>query len=469
MSASAPLGRPVQPPGLRLVTPLGGSPVTPSLAELLRTHRTRIGLTQQQLADFSTVSVRAIRDMENGVTLCPRRETVQLLARSLRLDDAAREDLSLAAGVAAPAAPTGPGVGVVRAGALLGRDRERAELADWFSRGAEPVLTVVGLPGVGKTRLVLELAGAVGHDGSRVLWPGWGGDDGGGADLPDRLVEAAVAELTTAAGGRGAASTRLALRIGAQPALLVLDDPARPPDPRALDQLLGQCPGLRVVLTAVRPPRVTGMRRLVLHGLPTPPDPQDPGWATAPAVRLLTGGPIPGSDPDPGELTPAERADLNAVVEQLDGLPFALTLAAPLVELYGPATLRRCLAEDLLGTLGVGAGAAGSDGTAGAERFRRIRETVDALPATRRRALADLCAVTGPGAPTQDGPVPPTVEMLCRTSGLALPECGRTVDELCAAGLLRRQGPGRFRVVGLVRSLATALPDPTGRPAAVPA
>jgi transcriptional regulator with XRE-family HTH domain len=61
--------------------------------EMLRHFRTRLGMTQQELADFSTVSVRAIRDLESGRVSRPRKETVRLLAEALRLDGDSRSRL----------------------------------------------------------------------------------------------------------------------------------------------------------------------------------------------------------------------------------------------------------------------------------------------------------------------------------------------------------------------------------------
>ncbi|GAA1276950.1 hypothetical protein GCM10009677_33570 [Sphaerisporangium rubeum] len=52
---------------------------------LLVHHRSRAGMTQQQLADLSTISTRAIRDIEKGETCHPRKETVRLLAEALRI------------------------------------------------------------------------------------------------------------------------------------------------------------------------------------------------------------------------------------------------------------------------------------------------------------------------------------------------------------------------------------------------
>ncbi|MEU0991527.1 helix-turn-helix domain-containing protein, partial [Streptomyces sp. NPDC005953] len=52
---------------------------------LIRAHRLRIGLTQRELADLSTISVRAIRDLEHGRATRPRTDTVRLMADALRL------------------------------------------------------------------------------------------------------------------------------------------------------------------------------------------------------------------------------------------------------------------------------------------------------------------------------------------------------------------------------------------------
>ncbi|MFI8824479.1 helix-turn-helix domain-containing protein [Streptomyces sp. NPDC053431] len=93
--------------------------VRPGLfATLLQSYRTTEGLTQQQLADFATLSVRAIRDLEHGRAERPRRDTVRLLAEALRLDPARRAEFERAArgGILSrtagtPATPAGTHVG----------------------------------------------------------------------------------------------------------------------------------------------------------------------------------------------------------------------------------------------------------------------------------------------------------------------------------------------------------------------
>jgi DNA-binding XRE family transcriptional regulator len=81
-------------------------------------HRLRLGLTQEELANRSGLSVRGVRDLESGRVRTPRQQTVQLLADVFGLYGPARERFHcLSRGVwpaAAPArvalAPEGPGM-----------------------------------------------------------------------------------------------------------------------------------------------------------------------------------------------------------------------------------------------------------------------------------------------------------------------------------------------------------------------
>ncbi|MFE5294974.1 helix-turn-helix domain-containing protein [Streptomyces sp. NPDC056632] len=80
-------------------------------AALLQSHRATEGLTQQQLADFATLSVRAVRDLEHGRAERPRRDTVRLLAEALRLDPARRAEFERAARGGTASRTVGPPVG----------------------------------------------------------------------------------------------------------------------------------------------------------------------------------------------------------------------------------------------------------------------------------------------------------------------------------------------------------------------
>jgi transcriptional regulator with XRE-family HTH domain len=58
-----------------------------TLGQRVRIRRGERGLTLEQLAEQTGVSVRAISDIERGRTTQPRRATVRLLAGALGLDD----------------------------------------------------------------------------------------------------------------------------------------------------------------------------------------------------------------------------------------------------------------------------------------------------------------------------------------------------------------------------------------------
>jgi DNA-binding SARP family transcriptional activator/DNA-binding XRE family transcriptional regulator len=72
-----------------------------TVGRLLREHRLRAGFTQRELARLSGMSVRALRDIEQGRVLRPRARSMRRLAAALGLADADRDRLLTAAGQAA--------------------------------------------------------------------------------------------------------------------------------------------------------------------------------------------------------------------------------------------------------------------------------------------------------------------------------------------------------------------------------
>ena len=64
---------------------------------LLRQHRLAAGLTQEGLAERAGVSARGVQDLERGLRVTPRAETVRLLADALELDPESRSRLIAAA------------------------------------------------------------------------------------------------------------------------------------------------------------------------------------------------------------------------------------------------------------------------------------------------------------------------------------------------------------------------------------
>ncbi|HEY1387645.1 MAG TPA: helix-turn-helix transcriptional regulator, partial [Ktedonobacterales bacterium] len=58
-----------------------------TFAALLRRFRRAAGFTQAELAEHAGLSPEAISALERGVNRTPRRETVDLLAEALSLDE----------------------------------------------------------------------------------------------------------------------------------------------------------------------------------------------------------------------------------------------------------------------------------------------------------------------------------------------------------------------------------------------
>src|ERR1700761_2260252 len=103
----------------------GGS----GFAAVLRRHRLRAGLTQDELAARAAIGVRTVRDLERGRASRPQRTTVELLAAALGLAGAAREAF-LAAARGQPPEEALPPTAFLRMPPnvdLIGRDEDNDE------------------------------------------------------------------------------------------------------------------------------------------------------------------------------------------------------------------------------------------------------------------------------------------------------------------------------------------------------
>jgi tetratricopeptide (TPR) repeat protein/transcriptional regulator with XRE-family HTH domain len=143
---------------------------------LLRALRTEAGLTQEQVAEGSGLSARAIGDLERSVVRRPRRTTVELLAAALGLGE--KDARSLAEAARRPPGPRGetsgpegvasgdPSPSVPRqlprsVHRFTGREEQLGTLRRWSEAaardgGSARVLTIGGMAGVGKTALAVE-------------------------------------------------------------------------------------------------------------------------------------------------------------------------------------------------------------------------------------------------------------------------------------------------------------------------
>ncbi|MDG4790261.1 BTAD domain-containing putative transcriptional regulator [Micromonospora sp. WMMD1102] len=145
----------------------------PPVGILLKSYRERVGLTQQDLAGRSGVSLAAIRDLEQGRSRRPRRDSVRGLARALELNAQDEARLFAAAFAMRPTAvpaPTRPTETDPAAPATPTRLGVLGPLTVWRGGGAVPLTArqkVVVL------RLALSAGDVVGREELMDLL--WGG------------------------------------------------------------------------------------------------------------------------------------------------------------------------------------------------------------------------------------------------------------------------------------------------------
>jgi transcriptional regulator with XRE-family HTH domain len=407
---------------------------------LLRSYRVRSGLTQQALADLSLISTRAIRDLEASRANA-RPKTVSLLADGLQLTGLGRErfvNAGLRRSRANPFSADFTPVAPKWVNVLRGREMEVRALAEVLESGRRRMISICGLPGVGKTRIAAEITAQL-----SARWPVlWLGTDslalrGYGStfsSLPQAfqpLIESGATDLSV-----------LCPVIGQQQALIVLDGVADAVMPAGVDELLAYCPGVRLVSTSRVPWDGSGLQPTVIPPLAIP----EPAWETGcslqelaavPSVRLLTDRLF---EMMPGfELSPANAAAAAEMCRKLDGLPLALEMIAGRCRVLSLQQLAEVPVPALL-DLTVPASPGGESETIGG----LLRWSVDRLTAGQRVFLRELarfdCGWTaGDAAGTLHWPLDKVIEELDVLTGYGLVGTtrGEQVTELHVPNLLR--------------------------------
>ncbi|HEY0530919.1 MAG TPA: tetratricopeptide repeat protein [Actinoplanes sp.] len=299
----------------------GGS----GFAAVLRRHRLRAGLTQEELAVRAAIGVRTVRDLERGRASRPQRTTVELLSAALGLAAADREAFLAAARGQAPEEALPP-TAFLRmppppAFELVGRDEDLDELAGRLTETDGPRgVTLVGIAGVGKTSLGYVIAHRVAGS-----YPG----GVAGVVVTDNASAGELAASVAAGFGVGRPED-LTARFAGRAALVFLDAVERAPEAAAemLAQLLGRIPTLRFLATGRHPVGLPAERVWPLAPLLTPPTDSEITLAEIsayPAVGLFLErlGRVRRTALEPDEIAP-----LATLVRRLGGLPLAIELAA---------------------------------------------------------------------------------------------------------------------------------------------
>jgi tetratricopeptide (TPR) repeat protein/transcriptional regulator with XRE-family HTH domain len=142
-----------------------------NVGSLLKRYRRASGLTQEALAERAGISADTISELERGVNLRPRQDTLDRLADALLLAPTERAHLQAAARGLLP--PGEPAVAPLRLPAtsvslppLVGREQELTRLARHLAGEGPPLLLLAGEPGIGKSRLLDEVR----HQASQMGW-----------------------------------------------------------------------------------------------------------------------------------------------------------------------------------------------------------------------------------------------------------------------------------------------------------
>ncbi|HVM04173.1 MAG TPA: LuxR C-terminal-related transcriptional regulator [Acidimicrobiales bacterium] len=273
----------------------------------------------------------------------------------------------------------------VRVAAFVGRERERAKLADLVADAR--VVTLTGSGGCGKTRLAAEIVGDLASrfsDG--VFWV-----DLQGVSEPGLVAPTIGAAVGVHEQPEQALTDRLAEQLGARHLLVVLDNCEQLVDACAevVGSLSSTCPRLHVLATSRVPLVVEGEATFEVTGLPVPDVESASTVAAADAARLFeVRARQVAADFRIGDGNASAVAE---ICRRLDGIPLAIELAAARVRVLAPGQIAAGL-SDRFGLL--------TGGMRGAPaRQRTLEASLDwsyfLLDDVQRLALARLSAFAG--------------------------------------------------------------------------
>lgn len=221
---------------------------------------------------------------------------------------------------------------------LIGRDETSLGLQHSLLFPSLRLITLTGPPGVGKTRLAVQVAAELrGEFGDGLYFVPLAS-----LDDHEQVLPTINRRLGLPDSGAATPAERLIRFLGGRQLLLVLDNfehllGAAP----LIANVLEACPGLRLLITSRTALRLSGEQEW-----PIPPLGQEPAAQLfAQRVRAF----------DPGFALNAQTLPaVTEIVARLDGLPLAIELAAVRLRYGPPEALAARLRTELLGSLGSG-------------------------------------------------------------------------------------------------------------------
>jgi tetratricopeptide (TPR) repeat protein/transcriptional regulator with XRE-family HTH domain len=407
----------------------GGLDGPEPFGERLRRARRSTGLSQEELAERTGLSVRAIRNLERGHTDRPYSHTMQVLTDALRMLELPASE------VGRPSVPRQLPAGIRH---FVGRSRELRMLIELLDEaaagGGAGVLVLDGMAGVGKTALALHWARQVAHrfpDGQ--LYVNLRGFDPTGRTLtPARAIRQILHALDVPARRVPAdldAQAALYRTLLADHRMLLLLDNAR--DAAQVRPLLPAAPGCLALVTSrnqLTPLIVTEDARPITLDLLS----RDEAWELF-AYRLGLTRVV--SEPDA----------VAAVIDRCARLPLALTVVAARAAIrpdFPLAALAGELADTGTSLDALSAGDSTTDvRTVFSWSYRALSP-----PAARLFRLLGL-------HPGPDASAPAAASL----AGLAPDRIGPLLAELTRANLVVEHRPGRYIVHDLLRAYAIDL------------
>ncbi len=440
-----------------------------SFGRWLHWRRHTLDLTQDALARRVGCSLVTIRKLEAD----ERRPSVQIAARLAdSLEVMAADRLALIAFARAEAPPDAsfapPPAGSVPWRApprppsnlptpltpLIGRKPEVAAVRNALRHGDLRLLTLIGPPGIGKTRLGLAVAAEVRdtfEDGVYLVAL---------APISDpTLVTATIAQtLGVQETGDQALDVLLLRYLHSKHLLLLLDNCEHLAAASDVAALLAACPRLQILATSRAPLHVQGERLIPVPPLTVPnlvPLPALTALARTPAVALFVQR---AHDVDARfALTQATAPAVAAICTRLEGLPLAIELAAVRVRVLPPPALLARLERQLpLLTSGAPSGARPLE-----RRHQTMRNTLawsEALLSPEEQQLFRRLAIFAGGFTLE------AAEAVCAVPDGAAPlgvDVLEGLEHLVVQSLLKPWavdgeggGEARFRLLHVVREYA---------------